>query len=649
VTAPAREIRASMPAWVPGETAERLRADGYWIRFRKAERTVYRRRKRIPVSEWAERHRVITRGPYEGARYRNEITPHLAGILDASFDPSVQTIIICAAPQTGKSTVGDTCVGYAVDRAPGPVMWVYPDEETATENSQDRIQPMFRKSPRLRTYLTGIKDDETAKRIKLRHTELYLAWARSAAKLGNRSIKYLVLDEIDKYPPVTNKRETSPVNLAEARGIWYEQLGGKRWKFSTPTVETGEIWQALMEAQVVFDFWPRCPACGSHHPFQFEQIRWPEDVRDPKRVEEEGLAWAECPECGDRWDDDRRNLACRHGEWRARDDGHTELFRYLKDNRPRKIGFHMPSWISRMVPLAAPAASFLRGQLSKVHLKDFKNKHAAEPWLDYTVERQEDRILELRDQRPRGIVPSDGMVAALTAGVDTQDNGFYFWIHAWGWGLEKESWQVREGFVDSFDGLRKVLLEDRYPAEDGSECRVRVAVQDAMGHKTKQVYDFCRLHRGRIIPLQGVDTRRMTQPLKWTHIDRYPGTRKPIPGGIQLLQADVNYYKDDLSGKLEINPEDPGAWHLHAEATYELARHMCAEVTNEKGLWVMRGNRPNHYWDCAVYNLVAYDLLCALDGAWYMRPQQRPEAAARKGRPGGGWVQRPSGGGWIKR
>ena len=151
---PARKIHVKkLPPWLPAEVAGRLReTDGYRFRFRKAERTVYRRRKRVPVSQWAERHRVITRGPFQGARYKNEITPHLAGIMDASFFPSVQTIIACAAFQVGKSTVGDTCVGYAVDRAPGPVLWVYPDEDTATENAQDRILPMLRQSPRMRSY-----------------------------------------------------------------------------------------------------------------------------------------------------------------------------------------------------------------------------------------------------------------------------------------------------------------------------------------------------------------------------------------------------------------------------------------------------------------------------------------------------------------
>ncbi|HEC04620.1 MAG TPA: hypothetical protein ENI84_00280 [Thiothrix sp.] len=106
------------------------------IRFSRPEARVFRRPRRIPVSQWAERHRVVTRGPLEGTRWRNSTTPYLAGIMDASFFPSVETIIIVAAPQVGKSALVDTCIGYVADRDPGPVLYVYPDEDTAAENAK---------------------------------------------------------------------------------------------------------------------------------------------------------------------------------------------------------------------------------------------------------------------------------------------------------------------------------------------------------------------------------------------------------------------------------------------------------------------------------------------------------------------------------
>ncbi|MBN1105798.1 MAG: phage terminase large subunit family protein, partial [Deltaproteobacteria bacterium] len=103
--------------------------------------------------------------------------------------------------------------------------------------------------------------------------------------------------------------------------------------------------------------------------------------------------------------------------------------------------------------------------------------------------------------------------------------------------------------------------------------------------------------------------QRLSQPHTWSKIDVYPGTTKPIPGGIRLLRADATFFKNQLARKLEINPGDPGAWHLCSEATEKYARQMCAEYQDEKGLWQCPEGRANHYWDCSYLNLVAADVL----------------------------------------
>ena len=54
--------------------------------------------------------------------------------------------------------------------------------------------------------------------------------------------------------------------------------------------------------------------------------------------------------------------------------------------------------------------------------------------------------------------PSELREAAVMASiraVDTQKNGFFYEIRAWGWGSDLESWQVREGYVGTFEALYK--------------------------------------------------------------------------------------------------------------------------------------------------------------------------------------------------
>jgi hypothetical protein len=65
---------------------------------------------------------------------------------------------------------------------------------------------------------------------------------------------------------------------------------------------------------------------------------------------------------------------------------------------------------------------------------------------------------------------------------------------------------------------------------------------------------------------------------------------------------------------------------------------LCAETVNDKGLWEVIKNRPNHAWDLGVYHLALADLL----GLKHRRPETpkpasaAPETAGRKKAPG--WV-----------
>ncbi|GAB6125013.1 phage terminase large subunit family protein [Humidesulfovibrio idahonensis] len=583
------------PAWMP---------ERYEFRLSGSERKILRTRRRIPCSEWTEKHRIVTMSSLPG-RWRNDVTPYLAGIMDASWHPSVRTVIICKAPQVGMSEAVNNCIGYAIDRDPAPTMFVYPDEQTARDNSKARIQPMIESSPALRQYLTGVQDDVASLQINLQHMPIYMAWAGSASRLANKPIGRLVLDEVDKYPPA-GKRETDPISLAKKRTITF-RWDRKTWMLSTPTVESGPIWQALQkEAQVVFKYWVRCPLCGCWQLMCFDQIKWPEDQRDPETIEAEHLAWYQCEHCDGHWDDSQRDKAVRLGEWR--DNSGCEISASLNSRRWQKVGFHVPSWLSSFVSLSAVAAAFLKGLVDKTAMRDFMNAHKAEPWFDYTQPRKHDVVLALRDERPEGVVPFGGRIAGITASADTQDNGWWYEIRAWGYGVEQESWQVRAGYVTTFDALDTVLWEEPITDAEGNIYFVELAVIDSQGHRTSDVYDWARRHRGRVFPFKG--EQKMRQPFDFSQLDYYPthkGKKKQIPGGLQLLRADVNYFKNRLSSLLEINPADPGAWHLLSNCTEHWARMMTVEY-EENGLWVCPDHKDNHGWDCSVYNLIAADV-----------------------------------------
>lgn len=628
------------PAWWPCDYPAAM--VGRVFRYRMgAEKLRLKKPKRVPPSHWAPKHRVIMREG-EPRAWRNETAAYQHGIMDAIMFPSVEHAAICKPPQSGLSEAVNTVIGTCIDVDPGDGIMVYPDDETKKLNFKDRIQPMIKRSRRLSRYLTGDEADLSGSRIRLQHMNLYAASAGSDSQLANKPCKYAVADEVDKYEQ--SKDETSAVLLTWKRTMSYRGCGRKMIELSSPTKESGTIWQDLFLCQVIFHYWVRCPHCGSEQLMRFGQIKWDgKSKADPAEMRAYNLAWYECEHCSRPWTDDDRDDAVRVGKWRASSNNHPlftgkdaalgdalgmELFEYLEKYQPVSIGFHFAAWVSPFVGLSECAAAFLLGLKDKIRYRDFCNGFEAVPWQDIRAERSEDVILALRDDRPRGMVPRGGVIAGLTAGVDTQDNGLVFEIRAWGWGFVEESWCVREGFLPidwktispedlqgrpwpyhpGFDQLRKVLWEDTYCDSDGVEYPVRLSIIDSGGHHTTEVYDFCRMHRSQIRPFKG--EQRMSPVYKYSDLATYPGSNKKIPGGLQLLRADVTHYKDRLSDKLEVIPANPGAWRYHAETSKAWAREMTSEYKDPKtGYWVCPKGTPNHGWDTAVYNLIAVDIL----------------------------------------
>ena len=569
--------------WLPPTLLEVRTAQSIRLRHDKSELKIYLKHKRIPVSAWCERFRNLTMSVLPG-KWRNSVTPYLAGVMDASFFPSVRTIIICKAPQVGGTEAVLNCVGYAIDRDPGPVLCIYPDELTARENNQDRIQPMIKSSPRLRSYMTSSDDDSSILRISLVHMPLYMAWARSAARLANKPIRFVVFDEVDKYPATSGKRETDPISLGEARTITYRN-SCKIWKISTPTTEEGNIWQALTtEAQVVFDFWVKCPACDVLQKMTFEQIKWEHETTpdikgefhslEPETIEAKKLAWYECPHCHGKWNDYDRDLAVRHGQWRSRpgqvdgqdDEKSPNIGDYLKTHRPLKIGFHLPSWLSPFVSLASIAAAFLRGRVDVNKKKDFFNKHMAEPWKMVVISRNDQQILAARCELPEQVVPATAI--ALTAGIDVQQHGFWFVVRAWAPDLT--NWLIHYGFLPTWNAVEKLLFENVYPVdgEPGRTLKIFRACVDTGGTgkyedmtMTEETYFWIVKHKYLgALELWGTKGSSTAMPTMLSLGNEILATHsgKKLPNGLRVLILNSAKLKDQYHARLALAENGSG-------------------------------------------------------------------------------------------
>ena len=110
----------------------------------------------LTVMEWSDKYRQLSpENSAEPGRWRTSRTPYLEEPMDAFTDPKVNTIVVVASSQVGKTEMELNMLGYEIDIDPGPAMWVTPTNENAEDFSKRRIAPMIRDTKPLRRKVTG--------------------------------------------------------------------------------------------------------------------------------------------------------------------------------------------------------------------------------------------------------------------------------------------------------------------------------------------------------------------------------------------------------------------------------------------------------------------------------------------------------------
>ncbi len=597
------------------------------VQLTQGEIDAWRRREPLTVSQWAERFRVVTDGPEQGP-WRNELTPYLVEPMDTWGQPRVRKVIVVGTDQSGKTQVLYNCWGYSQDYLQAWAMIIMADELTAGKIATDRLKPIIQESPALARLMTASPLDLSKNTLRLKGSITYMSWATSPVALATWPVECVFADEVDKWGGwKPTSQYADPVAQAEARTTTYLHTG-KVLAVSTCTTETGPIWVQLMRCQEIRVYMARCPDCGGLQIMRQAQVKWPEEAAaDPDHIWSEGLAWYECEHCGARWNEAKRKQATRLGAYRPHRWDSEE--RWWKPAQPKdtpiSVGFHFSSFYSPFVPLGKIAAMIIKAKSDEAANHELHNTYLALPYRNERAPRVEDEILRLANpDLPPGLVPAGTL--ALVAVVDVQHNGFYFTVRAWYPGLDWQPGQdlephlVRHGFVESWSALQRVLFKDPYRDAAGRAYVISFGLVDSGdGTKSREVYDWCDKNPP-MMPSKGV-APTMAQPYRVSSIATHPG--------LPLYVVNSNHYKNILAAKLTIAPFDPGAWMLHSDlkgdtpgALNDYARQMVAERRNDKGIWEQIPHRPNHYLDCEVGHLVAYDIA----GIAFLEPEtEEPE------------------------
>lgn len=611
------------------------------------ERRAWSLPERISVSEWAAKYRVLdARNSAEPGQWRNERTPYLMEIMDAFVDPQIEEVTVMASTQVGKSEAIMNMLAYVCDQDPGPVLLVQPREDDVFAFAHNRMRAMFHESEKLRQHIpSGRPEDLMQKSFVLDRMTIFFAGSNSPAALSGKPIRYLFLDETDKYPRFSG-REASPIKLARerTRTFWNRKI----FKSSSPTLETGYIFGEYQKSDKRRYFVP-CPHCGTYQVLQFEQVQVPKEQRDPGRIRENRIAWYECVECKRRILDHHKPAMLLKGVWVA--EGQTvKAGGIIEGEAPttNHAGFFLNALYSNWLTFSEVIAEFFESRHVPEDLMNFLNSWLAVPWKEQGEHRSSIQILESRSDYPSGAVPGGAVV--LTAGVDVQKHFFYYIIRAWAQNLR--SWLVEEGELpgDDWSILDARILKRIFPVlgdEDAEGLPVALTCIDS-GFRTDEVYDFVR-SRPNVRAIKGA-ARNPQRPFWSSMVDVHPVTGERLKIGVRLWMLDTDFFKDFIFRRMALPSDDENAWSVHKDISLDYSDQVSAEqkVVVRKGRTEYEEWRPrvagakNHLWDAEVYAAAAAHML---KGFLKPRAEKKESSNVQILRPGPWISPRP---GWLK-
>jgi phage terminase large subunit GpA-like protein len=563
----------------------------------------------LTVSEWADRHRVLSsKASAEPGRWRTSRTPYLREIMDCLSPTSpIERVVFMKAAQLGATEMGSNWIGYVIHHAPGPMMAVWPTVEMAKRNSKQRIDPLIEESPVLSELIAPARSRDSGNTIlakEFRGGVLVMTGANSAVGLRSMPVRYLFLDEVDGYP-LDVEGEGDAISLAEARTRTFARR--KIFIVSTPTISGASAIEREYEASDQRRYFVPCPHCSHRQWLRFEQLRWDKGLPE--------TAAYVCESCEAPIAEHHKTWMLEHGQWRAMAPG------------AKTAGFHLSSlyspvgWRSWREIAAAWEAAVSKESGSAAAIKTFKNTELGETWVEEGEAPDWQRLIERREDYPIGRVPAGGLL--LVGGADVQKDRIEASI--WAFGRGKEAWLVEHRVLmgdTARDAVWKRLAEmlaETWTHASGAPMPLARFALDT-GFATQEAYAFVRACRdARVMAVKGV-ARGAALIGTPTAVDVSQGGKK-LRRGIKVYSVAVGIAKLELYNNLRKSADvaedgvtvayPVGYVHL-PRIDAEFIQQLCAEqliTRRDRNGYPVREwqkmRERNEALDCYVYARVA--------------------------------------------
>lgn len=527
---------------------------------------------KLTIDEWADTYRLLSsKSSSEPGKWSTKRAPYQKGIMRAISDKRTEMVVMKLGSQVGKTEMLLNTLGYYIDYEPSPIMYLMPTQDFAQEFASTRFMDMVRTVPRLKNKIITQETGRDTKKLKeFLGGYVVFTGAESPSELASRSIKILLVDEIDRFKRAAGK-EGDPFELARQRTKNFEGTR-KIIVVSTPTVKNDSKIDTLFQQGTQECFYIPCPKCGT-----FQKLEWRNF-----NFESNGMKCDDCNEISDEisW---KKNRV--HGEWLAEnkdlvdEDGTMNL----------KIrSFNINEFYSSWTRWENIKELFLQSKGDIENMKVFTNTVLAETWEE-KYDAVDWQKLMARREFYNAEVPNQ--VLALTAGVDVQGDRLEYEIV--GWGLDEECWAIKYGYIMGSPAENYVweeldkMLDKEYSYEDGRGIKVLSTCVDS-GHHSYDVYQFVRTreHR-RIFAIKGIggDGRELVSKPNRNNKAR-----------VALFGIGVNTGKEMIFSRLQIENEGSKYFHFPIEEDKGYTEEYFKGLTTEQRITTMRKGIKKTEW-----------------------------------------------------
>lgn len=463
----------------------------------------------------------------------------------------------------------------------------------------------------------------------------------SARQLAGNPCDVTIQDEVDGYTHEGDV-EAHPSALIDERTK--DCPLPMRVKASTPTVETGLIWQWMLRSDFRRRYLP-CPLCNpeARDPDRFFVLGWSEEFELMPLQNHEGrdipVAWVRwdnmedapdepdaedvriaeetahivCPFCGGRISEDYKLWMDERGQWRP-----------TRVGMPGVIGYHLPSLYVHHPETSwgRLAAKFLMQRTDPEFLRNFVNSDLALPWVEGGKTPRTSIPVAREDPTLKG-----QWTRIMT--VDCQQAWPYFWYVVRAWSADREtrgnSVLLAQGSCDTWEELDAIRQKLGVPnagvmvdsgfgafemAEVYRECFKRATQYGWKSPSTGKMSDK-PIPGAKIFPkdgwlaAKGFPSRKRWRsrsgqllPYRLLEHDPFRGTDSAGKYGDYLFEFAGDYFLDILD--VMRRGKSIEEWSvMDGVANHEYWRHMDGKIKDGQGNWKKRSRHaPDHLCDC---------------------------------------------------